>query len=120
MHLPSIYVWANTRWLMLVGRHPAKAQRIRAYACLEDTGQSVGTAHAQIAMEAEDVARERQRAEEPDPLDDDICIILQSLSKQFQAEVRLQLSLSQMGMAACSNPDFVNLVRHTNRRCAGC
>ena len=42
----------------------------------------------QLEMEAEDVAEERRRAEDPDPLDEDACIILQGLSKRFPAEVR--------------------------------
>ena len=39
-------------------------------------------------MEAEDVAEERRRAEDPDPLDEDACIMLQGLSKRYPAEVR--------------------------------
>ena len=39
-------------------------------------------------MEPEDVAEERARAEDPDPLDLDACIVLQGLSKAYPAEVR--------------------------------
>jgi len=42
----------------------------------------------QLEMEAEDVAEERRRAEDPDPLDEDACIILQGLSRRYPAEVR--------------------------------
>ena len=54
-----------------------------------DTSKCIADGHAQIAMEAEDVAEERLRAEDPDPLNADSCIILQGLSKRYPAEVRL-------------------------------
>ncbi len=65
-------------------------------------------------MEAEDVAAERQRAEEPDPLDDGICIILQGLSKRFPAEVRQQQQLLRRAWSLVVLPDaYSSIVRST-------
>ena len=58
------------------------------------------TREVQIDVEAEDVAEERRRAEDPDPLDEDACIILQGLSKRYPAEVRVTgLQLNSWGLA---------------------